>query len=78
MPCEERDELLAQRREPAGLELDEQITTHEIDDVTVEDVRGLVEALFASERLSAAGIGPDADAFGAALEPLGAAAVEVA
>jgi predicted Zn-dependent peptidase len=42
-----------------------------IDAVTVDDVRGLAAELFAPGRLSAAGIGPDEDAFRAALEPVG-------
>ena len=47
-----------------------------IDAVSFDDVRALVEDLLDRGGLSAAGIGPDADAFRAALEPLGAAAVE--
>ena len=38
-----------------------------IDAVTVEDLRGLVADLWAPDRLSAAGIGPDEDAFRAAV-----------
>ena len=49
-----------------------------IDAVTLEDVRELVDTLYGRERLSAAGIGPDDDAFRAALEPLGAVAAEAA
>ena len=49
-----------------------------IDRVTVEDVRELVDELYTPARLSAAGIGPDEDAFRAALEPLGAVAAEAA
>ena len=49
-----------------------------IDAVTVDDVRGLVDELYATARLSAAGIGPDEEAFRAALEPLGAVAAEAA
>ena len=39
-----------------------------IDAVTVDDLRALVNELWAPERLSAAGIGPDADAFRASVE----------
>jgi predicted Zn-dependent peptidase len=49
-----------------------------IDAVTLEDVRELVDTLYGRERLSAAGIGPDDEAFRAALEPLGAVAAEAA
>jgi predicted Zn-dependent peptidase len=42
-----------------------------IDAVSVDDVRALAAELFAPGRLSAAGIGPDEDAFRAALEPVG-------
>ncbi len=49
-----------------------------IDAVTGDDVRELVDALYRSDDLSAAGIGPDEDAFRAALEPLGALAAEAA
>ena len=49
-----------------------------IDAVTVDDVRELVDELYAPERLSVAGIGPDEDAFRSALEPLGAVAAEAA
>ncbi|HEY4427349.1 MAG TPA: pitrilysin family protein [Solirubrobacteraceae bacterium] len=41
-----------------------------IDAVTLEDVRELALALFAPERLSVAGVGPDERAFRAAIEPL--------
>jgi predicted Zn-dependent peptidase len=41
-----------------------------IDAVTVADVSALARELFAPERLSAAGIGADEEAFRAALEPL--------
>jgi predicted Zn-dependent peptidase len=41
-----------------------------IDAVTREDVAALAEELFAPGRLSAGGIGPDADAFHAAVDPL--------
>jgi predicted Zn-dependent peptidase len=44
-----------------------------VDAVEVDDVRVLGAELFAPERLSAAGIGEDEDAFRAALEPLSAA-----
>ena len=43
-----------------------------------DDVRELVDTLYGPEQLSAAGIGPDDDAFRAALEPLGAVAAEAA
>jgi predicted Zn-dependent peptidase len=49
-----------------------------IDAVTGDDVSALVDGLYDSNRLSAAGIGPDEDAFRAALEPLGALAAEAA
>jgi len=49
-----------------------------IDAVTGDDVGALVDELYDSNRLSAAGIGPDEDAFRAALEPLGALAAEAA
>jgi predicted Zn-dependent peptidase len=49
-----------------------------IDAVTIDDVRELVDTLYGRDRLSAAGIGPDDDAFRAALEPLGAVAAEAA
>jgi predicted Zn-dependent peptidase len=49
-----------------------------IDAVTADDVRALVDELYAGDRLSAAGIGPDEDAFRTALEPLGALAAEAA
>jgi hypothetical protein len=35
--------------------------------VTLDDLRGLTDELWAPERLSAAGIGPDEDAFRAAV-----------
>jgi predicted Zn-dependent peptidase len=41
-----------------------------IDDVTMDDVRALAAELFDASRLSAAGIGPDEDAFRAALAPV--------
>lgn len=49
-------------------------TPHEvaerIDAVTAEDVRALAADLYAPEGLSAAGVGPDEDAFRAALKPV--------
>jgi predicted Zn-dependent peptidase len=41
-----------------------------VDSVTIEDLEGLVGELFDPSRLSAAGIGPDAEPFRAALEPV--------
>src|SRR4051795_12065832 len=41
-----------------------------VDAVTLEDVRALAAELFAPRALSAAGIGPDEDAFRAALAPI--------
>ncbi len=41
-----------------------------VDAVTIDDLRELVTELYASDRLSAAGIGPDEDAFQRALEPV--------
>ena len=38
-----------------------------IDAVTIDDLRALTDDLWAPERLSAAGIGPDEDAFRAAV-----------
>jgi len=49
-----------------------------IDAVTLDDVRELVDELYAPARLSVAGIGPDEEAFRAALEPLGDVAAEAA
>ena len=49
-----------------------------IDAVTIHDVRELVDTLYPRERLSVAGIGPDDDAFRAALEPVGAVTAEAA
>ena len=46
-----------------------------IDAVTDEDLRALAAELFAPERLSVAGIGPDEDAFAAAIAPLSPAGV---
>jgi predicted Zn-dependent peptidase len=45
-----------------------------IDAVTHEQLLALADELFAPERLSAAGIGPDEDAFAAAIAPLAAGA----
>jgi predicted Zn-dependent peptidase len=41
-----------------------------IDAVGIEDVRELAREMFAAERLSVVGVGPDQDAFNAAVEPL--------
>ena len=41
-----------------------------IDAVSMDDVRELAAELFAAERLSIAGVGPDEAAFAAAIEPL--------
>jgi predicted Zn-dependent peptidase len=58
----------------AGLPvLDVDEVLERIDAVTLDDVRALATELFAPGRLSAAGIGPDEDAFRAALEPLAVA-----
>ena len=46
-----------------------------IDAVTMDDVRALASELFASSRMSAGGIGPDEDAFRAALAPVSPALV---
>jgi predicted Zn-dependent peptidase len=56
------------------LSLDE--TVARIDAVTLEDVAALVEELWAPERLSAAGIGPDGARFEEALAAVGPALVE--
>ena len=48
------------------------------DAVTIDDLRELVDELWAPERLSAAGIGPSQDAFRAAVEPVCPAAEAVA
>src|SRR3954454_1830249 len=50
---------------PPLLEPDE--IMHRIDAVTMDDLRALTDELWAPERLSAAGIGPDEDAFRAAV-----------
>ena len=47
------------------LEADEVV--ERLDAVTLDDLRGLVAELWAPGRLSAAGIGPDEDAFGGAV-----------
>ncbi|UGS36727.1 M16 family metallopeptidase [Capillimicrobium parvum] len=58
----------------AGLPvLDVDEVLERIDAVTLDDVRALATELFAPGRLSAAGIGPDEDAFRAALAPLAVA-----
>ena len=44
-----------------------------VDAVTADDVQALARELLAPERLSAAGVGPDEEAFGSALEPVGMA-----
>jgi predicted Zn-dependent peptidase len=49
-----------------------------IDAVTVEDVRALAAELFASGRLSAAGVGGDEEAFRRALEPISPRLTEAA
>ncbi|HEY5144130.1 MAG TPA: pitrilysin family protein [Solirubrobacteraceae bacterium] len=49
-----------------------------IDAVTGEEVVDLVRDLYAPERISAAGIGPQEDAFRTALEPIAPALAEVA
>jgi predicted Zn-dependent peptidase len=54
------------------LSVDEVIAA--IDAVTREHVAAIADELFAPERLSAAGIGPDEDAFAAAIAPLSAVA----
>jgi predicted Zn-dependent peptidase len=41
-----------------------------VDGVSLDDVRSLAAELFAPDALSAAGIGPDEDAFRAALSPI--------
>ena len=41
-----------------------------IDAVSMDDVRELAAELFAAERLSIVGVGPDPAAFTAAIEPL--------
>jgi predicted Zn-dependent peptidase len=56
------------------LSLDE--TVERIDAVTIDDLAGLVDELWAPERLSAAGIGPDEARFEEALSSVGPALVE--
>ena len=56
------------------LSLDE--TVERIDAVTIDDLAGLVDELWAPERLSAAGIGPDEGRFEEALGAVGPALVE--
>jgi predicted Zn-dependent peptidase len=58
------------------LSLDEVVSR--IDAVTIEDLARLVEELWAPERLSAAGIGPDPAHFEAALSAVGPALAEAA
>jgi predicted Zn-dependent peptidase len=50
------------------LSLDEVLAA--LDAVTLDDVAALAEELYAPERLSAAGVGADEDAFRAALGPV--------
>jgi predicted Zn-dependent peptidase len=50
------------------LSLDEMVDR--IDAVTAEDVAGLADELFAPERMSAAGVGGDEEAFVRALDPV--------
>jgi predicted Zn-dependent peptidase len=54
------------------LSVDEMV--ERIDAVTLEDIEGLAQDLFAPEKLSAAGIGADQSVFDSAMEPLGALA----
>ncbi|HEY3190685.1 MAG TPA: hypothetical protein VGJ70_24550, partial [Solirubrobacteraceae bacterium] len=49
-----------------------------IDAVTLDEVRALAGELYAPAALSAAGIGPDEDAFRTALEPISPALVPAA
>jgi predicted Zn-dependent peptidase len=58
------------------LEVDEIMAC--FDAVTMDDLRELVDELWAPERLSAAGIGPSQEAFRAAVEPVCPAAEAVA
>ena len=58
------------------LSLDEVV--RRIDAVTLEDLSQLVEELWAPERLSAAGIGPERAHFDEALSPIGPSLVEAA
>ena len=57
------------------LEADELMA--KVDAVTMDDLRGLVDELWAPERLSAAGIGPSRDAFCEAVAPVCPAAEPV-
>jgi predicted Zn-dependent peptidase len=59
----------------APLESIDEVVAH-IDEVTLDDLRGLVEELWAPEALSAAGIGPDAERFEEALSAVGPAVAE--
>jgi predicted Zn-dependent peptidase len=61
---------------PPLLEPDE--IMERIDAVTLEDLRALTDELWAPERMSAAGIGPDEDAFRAAVAEVTPGAAEVA
>jgi predicted Zn-dependent peptidase len=56
------------------LSVDEMI--ERVDAVGIEHVRALAQELFSPERLSVAGVGPDEDAFRAAIAPLSGAAPE--
>ncbi len=58
------------------LSLDEVVAR--IDAVTIDDLAALVDELWAPDRLSAAGIGPDEDRFEAALAEGGVGAHEPA
>jgi predicted Zn-dependent peptidase len=58
------------------LEVDEVMA--KVDAVQMDDLRELVDELWAPERLSAAGIGPSKDAFGEAVAPVCPAAEPVA
>jgi len=61
---------------PPLLEPDE--IMQRIDAVTMDDLRALTDELWAPERMSAAGIGPDEDAFRAAVAEVTPAAEKVA
>ena len=58
--------------------LDTDAVMAKIDAVTLDDLRGLVDELWAPERLSAAGIGPSREAFSEAVAPVCPAAEPVA
>jgi predicted Zn-dependent peptidase len=58
------------------LSMDEMI--ERVDAVTLDDLRALVTELYAAPRLSAAGIGPEEEAFQRALEPVGPVAAGAA